>query len=417
MIAAILLALAPAAVQDEGEQDLFEWARKLDELDLTWRWGEFQFEFSGLQDLEAFFFGDEAPGIATEDPALRDGDYESDHWSDSPEFLARTALFLDVYFRDWLQASTELKLMGTTGAEGDVAVLFEQYWIRAKAAEELNVQLGKFAAPIGNFIPRSSSRKNPLTTWPLVYDLPTSLRGPGDSENWLRIHRDDPDVKNWIVPIWREVYGTGAMIFGSHGDLSWQVAVQNGAPGMLMEDWDGEAFDPDFFSIYLHASYQLDITTQVGASWSRGPYAKQRYAGGAPGMSDVPNVEQFNQTTAGVDASYSLGHLEVFLEAMWSRFESQDMQNLNLWTYYVEGKYTILPGLWAAARFAQMFFGEIDDGAGDFGWDRDVTRVEVGGGYLFTDNFFVKATFQVNVHSGGPEPSDNLLMLQVGLGF
>jgi hypothetical protein len=414
MIVALLLALAP--LQDP-EGDVFEWARQLDELDLGWRWGKFQAEVSGLQDLEVFVFGDDAPGIAMEDPALRDGDYESDHWSDSPAVLARTALFLDMFYDDWLEASVELKFMGTTGADGDFAFLAEQYWIRAIAAPELKFELGKFAAPLGNFIPRSSSRKNPLTTWPLVYDLPTSLRGPGDSDNWLRIHRDDPDVKNWIVPVWREVYGTGAMVFGAHGDLSWQLAVQNSAPGTLMEDWDAEAFDPDFFAFYVHAAWQLDMTTQVGVSFTQGPYAKQRYANGAPGMTDVLNIEDFDQTMAGIDLAYSLGHLELFAEVYWCRFECQNIEDLELWTWYVEGKYTLLPGLWAAARVAQMSFSDITDVDGRFAWDRSVSRVELGGGYLFTDNFFVKLTGQLNYHAGGPEPDDHMLMLQVGLGF
>jgi hypothetical protein len=422
MIAALLLMLAP--VQDEGEKDLFEWARKLDELDLTWRWGGFQFEASGQQDLEFFLFGDEAPGVATEDPALRDGDYERDHRSDSPEMLSRTQFFLDVFYGDWLEASFELKLMGTTGAEGDFAVLFEQYWVRAKVPEtpELNFQLGKFAAPLGNFIPRSSSRKNPLATWPLMYDLPTALVDPGTTPEGLRSTRDQADLKDWVVPVWREVYGTGVMTFGGHGDLSWQVALMNSAPGTLMDEWDGEAFDPDFQTLYLRTAMQLDITTQVGLSWCRGPYAKSRSYASLPGPGpigsvDVSNIEQYNQTMFGADASYAMGYLELFAEVYWIQYEAATTPDLDSWTWYVEGKYTILPGLWAAARIAQMIFEDIGDPAGKFAWDRGVNRFELGGGYLFTDNFFAKLTAQFNFHAGGPEPSDHMLVLQVGLGF
>ena len=78
------------------------------------------------------------------------------------------------------------------------------------------------------------------------------------------------------------------------------------------------------------------------------------------------------------------------------------MDDLGLWSWYVEGKYTFLPGLFGAARLAQTIYGTADDAAGAaHQWARNQYRAEFGGGYFFTRNFFAKATMQLNYTSGG----------------
>ncbi|HLY09807.1 MAG TPA: hypothetical protein VKW04_10925, partial [Planctomycetota bacterium] len=126
----------------------------------------------------------------------------------------------------------------------------------------------------------------------------------------------------------------------------------------------------------------------------------------------------YPQTVAGVDLSYAIGAVEIFAEAYWTQIQAPLLDNLELWAWYVEGKYTFLPGLFGAVRVAEMVFGSIDDAAGvSHRWDRNLARVEVGGGYFFTRNLFLKATMQVNHQMGGREPHDNLFMLQMGLTF
>jgi hypothetical protein len=429
MIASVLvLGLAAAPAQDPPEKsggDLFEWARQLDELDLSMRLGDFGFEFGGNLDIEAFVFGAQAPGIHMEDPLLRSGRYNragnQGLWAASPEALGRLNLILDTFYQDWLEGSMELRIDGTTAVgNGGGGVRFEQLWIRGKVPDrpELNFQLGKFAAPIGNFIPRSASRKNPLTTWPLVYDLPTALTTPGDGAADLRTVRDAQDIKDWYVPIWQAVYGWGFMAHGSWEALSWAVSIQSSAPATLMDTWDENFFDPKYFSGYVHVAYQLDITTVVGLSYSRGPYQKgPTLAGGPGGGVPVPDPDRYEQTLVGVDVSFAIGYLELFAEFFWSEFETAVAGDLDLLSWYVEGKYTLLPGFWVATRIAQISFSTIDDGFGPFTWDHEVIRWEFGAGYLFTDNLFAKVTVQLNFHTSGIDPDDHLVMFQFGLGF
>jgi len=68
---------------------------------------------------------------------------------------------------------------------------------------------------------------------------------------------------------------------------------------------------------------------------------------------------------------------------------------------YVEGRYKIRPGLYAAARFDHLGFSDVTSGARTDTWDAPVTRVEVGGGYSLQRNLVLKLSYQYNTRGGG----------------
>jgi len=413
---AVLLA-ACCALQDEPA-GAFDWARALDDLDLSVGWGDFSAELTGELELDLLVFGKEAPGTTLEDPVLRSNHYKRTRQEDGPEGLGRFSLFLDGAYQNWLTYEVEGRVDRGEPAESGEAVgaRLEQYWIRGTIPDStlFNLELGKFSAPVGNFIPRSSVRKNPLTTWPLLYDQVTTFMKKTDTPATVLARRDRPDVKDWRVPIYRELYGVGGMVFGTWKDLTVSFAVMNTAPASWVFQWPLHASDFRDPNTYLHLGYAVDASLTVGTSLSRGPYDRHD-AAGIPAGKDTGD---FPQTLAGVDVKYVIGAVEIFAEAYWTRLQAPLIDDLDLWSWYVEGKYTFLPGLFGAVRLAQMIFGQIDDAAGaSHPWDRNLTRVEFGGGYFFTRNFFTKGTMQLNYTMGGREPHDNMFTWQVGLTF
>ena len=182
MIALVLAALC--ATQDEPA-DLFDWARKLDDLDLSVAWGDFSAELSGELDLELLIFDKEAPGTTLEDAPLRSNHYKRTRVEDGPEGVQRLTLALDGAFRDWLSWKVEGRADHGAPAERDEAVgaRLEQYWLRGTipGSTLAHLQLGRFSAPVGNFIPRSQPGRNPLTTWPLMYDQVTTFMKKSDT--------------------------------------------------------------------------------------------------------------------------------------------------------------------------------------------------------------------------------------------
>jgi len=416
-----MIALAFAAccaLAQEEPAGAFDWARSLDDLDLSAGWGDFSVELSGELELDLLVFGKEAPGTTLEDPVLRSNHYQRTRQEDGPEGLGRLSLFLDGGYQDWLTYEVEGRAdRGEPAESGDaIGARLEQYWVRGTLPDStlLNLEAGKFAAPLGNFIPRSSARKNPLATFPLVYDQVTTFMKKSDTPAAVLGRRDKPAVKDWRVPIYRELYGVGGMLFGTWKDLTYAFAVMNTAPASWAFQWPlhaGDFRDPNY---YLHLSYAVDASLTVGSSVSRGPYDRQDAAGIPAGR----DTGDYPQTLAGVDLHYAIGDVDVSSEVYWTRFKTPRTDDLDLWSWYVDGKYTFLPGLFGAVRLAQMLYGSIDDAAGvSRQWDRNLTRVEFGGGYFFTRNFFTKATMQLNYTMGGREPHDNLFVLQVGLTF
>jgi hypothetical protein len=80
---------------------------------------------------------------------------------------------------------------------------------------------------------------------------------------------------------------------------------------------------------------------------------------------------------------------------------------------YVEGRYKILPGLYAAARADHLGFSEITGSRGPRTWDAPVTRIEIGGGYSIQRNLLLKMSWQHNVRDGGRVTRLNLGAAQI----
>ncbi len=418
-MSAALLALALTLPQDAGRGDWLDWARAIDEADLSLSWGKLGVEFRGELSLRAFVFGDEAPGITVEEAALRADHYDPREEVDSPEFGGRFHLFLEGYYGEALEFTVEIRADRAIGAEeGEgVGARFEQYWLRWGPFDDPvpRLQAGKFAAPVGNFLGRHESSANPLTTFPLPYDHVTSFLSLRDAPARILARRDSRRIKLQRVPIWQEVYAPGVMAFANAGDFGFAAALMNSAPASWPYDWTLDRDDFHDPRGYLRASWAPHAGTRVGASWARGPHTREDDDRSVP-----PGVDagDFDQTLAGIDFAFSAGHFDLFAELYFSRFEAPFVDDLDLWTAYVEAKYTFMPGLFGAARLGTMRFGKIEDAAGeDRHWDRDVMRYEVGSGYYFTRNLFVKATLQVNDQLGGDEKSDNLFIVELVLQF
>jgi hypothetical protein len=405
------MALALAmALQD----DFVEWARALDEVDLSVTWGPLTMEFGGELDLELYVYEDEAPGVSVEDAALRSDHYKRPGQADSPEGGGRLKLTIDGALGERITWFFEGRIdHGAPFDEGEaLGARVEQAWAQAAVVENaaLDLRLGKFAPPLGNFLPRHQPKQNPLVTFPLPYDHITTFMRPADTAAAVLNRRARADVKDWRVPIHREVYGAGGQLSGQAGPAAWAVALTNSAPGTWAFDWTG-----DVPTIYLRGTWAVDASATAGASFSRGSYNKDD----ADGIPSGRDASDFPQTLAGIDLQWASGDLDVFAELIWTRFETPNVDDLELWSWYAEAKYTFLPGLFGAARIAQMAFGEIDDAAGEARqWDRNTWRLEVGGGYFFTRNLFLKLTGQLNRRAGGDrDPDDDLLALQLGLTF
>jgi hypothetical protein len=158
----------------------------------------------------------------------------------------------------------------------------------------------------------------------------------------------------------------------------------------------------------------------IGGSVSRGAFLSSAAARAA--FVDQ-RANDFTQTAWGADVEYSRDHYLVRMETVVSTWTIPIVTApvvdtpLQSAATFVEGRYKIRPGLYAAARIDHLGFSEVEGSQGRATWDAPVTRLEVGGGYSIQRNLILKVTVQHNVRDGGRVTNLNLGAAQVVFWF
>lgn len=397
-----LLSLTRAAADDDG----FLGLQNLD-LGVESESGDFSLQISGLLDLEGYVVDEESPGLLL-----------SDHAFINP----RLTLFLDVqYGEHWSLFSQVRADRGLDPDDHTAQVRPDEYFVRySTGAEEwsTSVQVGKFATPLGNFVPRHDSFHNPLVRAPLPYDHMTSV---GDKSapprNQVQINRRELEDRKelWVPVLWGPVYHTGGMAFARWGEVDARVAVTNSAPSERPEEWTWQDGDIRNLAWSARVGWRAFPGFGVGLNWARGPYYRAEAEDSLRGA----DRSDFDQKLVGVDLEYKVGAWEFFAEVFASEWEAPGIEgNLRALAYYVESKFTITPRAHVAARWNQIFFNALDGADGrPTEWDRAAWRAELGAGYLLDSNLLGKLQFEHNEHVGGREPQDDLWSMSLTLSF
>jgi hypothetical protein len=154
----------------------------------------------------------------------------------------------------------------------------------------------------------------------------------------------------------------------------------------------------------------------VGTSAARGPFVTASAARDAVGDG---HDGEFTQTGWGGDVEYSRDYYLVRAETVWSEWKVPAVGAplidgpLRALATYVEGRYKIRPGLYAAARVDHLGFSEVTGSLGRNTWDAPVTRIEIGGGYSIQRNLLLKLAWQRNTRDGGRVTALNLGSAQI----
>jgi len=128
------------------------------------------------------------------------------------------------------------------------------------------------------------------------------------------------------------------------------------------------------------------------------------------------NISDYNQITLDYDVSYAWRRWQFWAEVFLTRFDVPNVGNADALTYYIEAKYKITSGLYAAARWNQQFFGKIDNGVGgQEPWDADMLRVDVALGYRFTRHLQSKIQYSYGHRESSLQQGEQLVAIQVTL--
>jgi hypothetical protein len=137
-----------------------------------------------------------------------------------------------------------------------------------------------------------------------------------------------------------------------------------------------------------HLRWRPDPAWTLGLSWSDGAYLQDAAEALLPAGRQV---DDYSQTTAGLDLAYQHRDLQIWSELAYSRFEVPAVGEVSVTSGFVEVRYKVAPRWWLAGRWNQSWFEEVAGPAGtgadpgeDISWDRDLHAADVGIGYRHT---------------------------------
>ncbi len=292
--------------------------------------------------------------------------------------------------------------------------------VRPWATRALDIQVGRVPPTFGAFSRRWYASDNPLIGYPLGYQYLTTLRPdalPANADELLQKRS-----RGWLVgySVGNPTFQHGVpLINGFRWDTGVQVhaVTQGGAIAITGSITAGTLSNPvlDDNNGGRQIAGRVEarpLTGLVaGASFARGAFLDDdAVAAATRGV----RASEFMQTAWGGDVEYSRDHFLVRAEVIASEWDVPACSAcevtrrtpridspLGAVTFSVEGKYTLTPGLYAAARIGHVGFSEIAGTSVTLPWDAPVSRLEIGGGYAIQRNLVAKVAFQINRRDGG----------------
>jgi hypothetical protein len=328
----------------------------------------------------------------------------------------------------WFALVGDVRLQGAIG-EGGWRVRPYAVFARFRPWPEraLDIQVGLIPPVFGAFSRRAYGADNPLIGFPLGYQYVTTLRAdavPGSADEllakrgrgWLVGYSVGNPARDYGVPLDDGLrYPAGAEVHAGGGRVEASVAVTTGSlsnPAALNVGWNPQ--------IAGRVVVRPMAGLVLGASASHGTFLTRALTDtlGTTGDSGTND-----QTAAGFDAEYSRGHLIVRTEGILSRWRLPQSapphlrEPLRAFAIDIEGRYRLLPGLYAAIRVDRLGFSEICGAMGCLPWDAPVRRVEAGGAFAILRNIVVKGSYQYNRRDGTFRPKEGLASVQLLVWF
>ncbi len=381
----------------------------LDRVDeaLTWNAfdGQVRSRLSGLLDLE--LYGMDLPPLGLIDT--------NHHFLVNP----RLSLFLDtqvgrqVYF--FVQTRVDRDF---DPADVDVQVRLDEYAVRIDPSGRgyLDLELGKFATVVGNFVPRHLSWENAFVTSPLPYEGLTPISdmyAPRNLTYFASII--DPTENTYLPLIWGPSYATGASIFGKIERFSYAVEVKNSALASRPDSWDATEIGFENPTVSGRLGFSPNEAWNLGFSASDGSYLRPEAASTLPPGRSIGDYHQF---LLGQDVSYSIHHLQFWAEFYEVRFQVPRVGDADTFSYYLEAKYKFTPQLFCALRWNQQLFGTVSDAVGRTArWGHDLWRVDASIAYRFTAHTQLKVQYSFEDETADSRNLRQLLAVQFTVRF
>jgi hypothetical protein len=385
------------------------WLGELDEaLFLQSRDGWFRADFSGSVDTELYYIDQRPPGLIFSD--------------DQFFFNPRLSLFADVQLGAHLHLFAQMRADRgfDPGADADGDVRADEYFLRWTPLDgpALNLQVGKFATAVGGWVRRHLSWNNPFINAPGPYEHVTAITdaaAPGAAAAFLGRKRMADKKQSWLPVLWGPAYTAGASVFGGVEKLEYALEVKNTQVSARPSVWAPTEVAWGDPTLSGRVGFRPNAAWNAGASFSVGTYLTPEAGATLPAGTERGD---FLQYLAAVDVSYARRHWQFWAEVFLTRFEVPNVGDADTLAYYLEAKYKFTPGLYAAVRWNQQFFGDVRDGLGGREpWDNDFWRVDAALGWRFDRHAQAKLQYSHSHQRGNLQQGEQLVAAQLTVKF
>ena len=370
----------------------------------------FHLQLSGLVDLETYFIDQPAPALLFTDR----------------DFLVnpRLTLFLDAQIgsKIYLFAQTRVD-RGFDPTDGGAEVRLDEYFLRYSPARSVRVQIGQFAAVVGNWVLRHDSWQNPFINAPLPYENLTGIwdiAAPMETDvllYWAHVEgydSGDYSDKYLRLPIiWGPSYATGISVSGTLGRFDYAAEMKNAALASRPDSWSITQVGFAHPTFNSRLGFRPNEMWNLGLSASAGPYLLSQ---AAPTLPPGRGIGDYRQLVLAQDISFAWHHFQLWAELYAARFEVPRIGNADTFAYYLEAKYKITPQLFAALRWNQQLFGTIRDEDHRAKWGNDIERIDAALGYRFTNYLQGKIQYSFS-HQDSAQEGGHLFATQLTLRF
>ena len=357
---------------------------------------------SGTLDLEFYHFEQPAPGLI---------DSNIDNL-----FNPRLSLFVDARFGSQFYFFAQSRMdRGFDPSDRGAAIRVDEYALRFTPWEDgrFNLQAGKFATVVGNWIRRHLSWENPFIDAPLVYENITAISdkaAPASPRDF--VERFEPAGKYEFNPvIWGPNYASGISVSGRLGQFDYAAEVKNSSLSSRPESWNVTEIGFSDPSVNSRFGFRPNETWNFGLSFGEGTYFRPEAGPTLPRGRDIDDYREF---VLGQDLSFALYHLQVWAEVYEARFQVPRVGDADTFAYYLEAKYKFTPRFFGALRWNQQFFSKLDIGKR---WGNDLAKVDIAASYRFSSHAQLKLQYSFQQETTGPRDDNHIIAAQLTIRF
>jgi hypothetical protein len=192
-------------------------------------------------------------------------------------FNPRLTLFADAQIGPYVYAFAQARIdRGFDPSDQGARGRMDEYAVRFTPWEDgrLNVQIGKFAPVVGNWMARHLAWDNPFVTAPLPYEHVTNIsdvKPPQYTAAFSYTHGADTEY-GYNPVIWGPSYTTGLSLSGRVGEFEYAAEVKNAALSSRPESWDATDVGFEHPTVSTRLGWRPSMAWNLGVSASRGAY-------------------------------------------------------------------------------------------------------------------------------------------------